>query len=63
MDNKDQSDEVKSLNRSTISRVNQNTPSNINWETLRKHLNQDSKNQHAKSLWGFVNEQQNNKGK
>ena len=63
MDNKDQLDKVKNLNRSTISRVNQNTPSNINWETLHKHLSQDGKNQHAKSLWGFVNEQQNNKGK
>ena len=63
MDNKDQHEEVRNLNPSTISKVNQNTPSNINWETLRKHLNQSNKNEHPKSLWGFVNQQQSNKGK
>jgi len=50
-----------SFGKSSINKVNQNVPSKIDWNILKKNLNKTTN--HPKSLWGFVNDQQNNNKK
>ena len=49
------------FNNSKINGTKNNTPSTIDWDILKKNI--DNKDQHAKSLWGFVKKQQNGRRK